>query len=275
STTSVRSRRPTPSTTASCASSSTLGGPTSATTSSRSTSPRIRSCATWCGRLSGRCSPDATWARYSRGAHARRPGRPRRRTACTSSAFGTSRGRAPSSRPVRSRRNRRRLGADHPRLDAPCHADRARTGLHRRRAARERRRARPRARLGGDGGGPGQGARRGGCARAKAAELGRVYRDHKEPLHDTLLGFDGVELTLETLRERGHRLGIVTAKRRSTVDLAFARLPLAHLFEVVVGGDETQRHKPDPEPLLLALARLEADPAQPAYLAHPPYPIPP
>ena len=50
----------------------------------------------------------------------------------------------------------------------------------------------------------------------------------------------------------------MTAKRRVTVELAFARLPLEHLFEVVVGGDETTRHKPDPDPLLLALERLGA-----------------
>ena len=120
-------------------------------------------------------------------------------------------------------------------------------------------------------GGPGLEAQMAAFAPAQTAELVRVYREHNEPLHDTLLGFDGVELTLETLRERGHRLGIVTAKRRSTVDLAFARLPLAHLFDVVVGGDETQRHKPDPEPLQLALARLEADPAEAAYVGDSPY----
>ena len=120
-------------------------------------------------------------------------------------------------------------------------------------------------------GGPGLEAQMAAFAPTQTAELVRVYREHNEPLHDTLLGFDGVELTLETLRERGHRLGIVTAKRRSTVDLAFARLPLAHLFEVVVGGDETQRHKPDPEPLQLALARLEADPGEAAYVGDSPY----
>ncbi len=120
-------------------------------------------------------------------------------------------------------------------------------------------------------GGPGLEAQMEVFAPGRASELARVYRDHNEPLHATLEGFDGIEATLEELRARGHRLGIVTAKRRATVDLAFARLPLAHLFETVVGGDETERHKPDPEPLLLALERLGAEPAQAAYVGDSPY----
>ena len=71
----------------------------------------------------------------------------------------------------------------------------------------------------------------------------------------------------------GRRLGIVTAKRRSTVELAFARVPLAHLFEAVVGGDETERHKPHPEPLLLAAERMGADPAETAYVGDSPFDI--
>jgi pyrophosphatase PpaX len=105
----------------------------------------------------------------------------------------------------------------------------------------------------------------------RTAELVRVYREHNEPLHETLEGFDGIEATLDALRARGHRLGIVTAKRRATVELAFAQLPLSHLFETVVGGDETNRHKPDPAPLHLALERLGARAAEAAYVGDSPY----
>jgi len=120
-------------------------------------------------------------------------------------------------------------------------------------------------------GGPGLEAQMAAFGPRDTAELVRVYRAHNEPLHETLEGFDGIEATLEALRERGHRLGIVTAKRRATVDLAFARLPLAHLFETIVGGDETEQHKPDPAPLRLALERLGAEARDAAYVGDSPY----
>jgi pyrophosphatase PpaX len=105
-------------------------------------------------------------------------------------------------------------------------------------------------------GGPGLEAQMVALDPNRVDELVRVYRAHNEPLHDTLECCAGMDVVLAELEARGHRLGVVTAKRRATVDLAFARLPLEQLFETVVGGDETERHKPDPAPLLLALERL-------------------
>ncbi|MDP9283991.1 MAG: HAD-IA family hydrolase [Actinomycetota bacterium] len=102
-------------------------------------------------------------------------------------------------------------------------------------------------------------------------ELVRVYREHNEPLHDTLECCAGIDEVLATLQDQGRRLGIVTAKRRITVDLAFAQLPIERFFDVVVGGDETDRHKPDPAPLVLALERLSALPADAAYIGDSPF----
>jgi pyrophosphatase PpaX len=102
-------------------------------------------------------------------------------------------------------------------------------------------------------------------------ELVRVYRAHNEPLHDTLEACAGMEDVLVRLHEEGRRLGVVTAKRRATAELAFARVPISHLFETVVGGDETEKHKPDPEPLLLAAERMGIDPATAAYVGDSPF----
>jgi pyrophosphatase PpaX len=120
-------------------------------------------------------------------------------------------------------------------------------------------------------GGPGLEAQMVALDPERVDELVRVYRAHNEPLHDTLEFCADMDVVLARLKERGHRLGIVTAKRRVTVELAFAKLPLEHLFETVVGGDETARHKPDPEPLLLALERLGADAAEAAYVGDSPF----
>jgi pyrophosphatase PpaX len=122
-------------------------------------------------------------------------------------------------------------------------------------------------------GGPGLEAQMSVLAPDHVERLVDVYRAHNEPLHDELEACAGVEDVLVRLHEEGRRLGIVTAKRRSTVELAFDRVPLGHLFETIVGGDETQRHKPDPAPLLLAAERLGADPAETAYVGDSPFDV--
>ena len=122
-------------------------------------------------------------------------------------------------------------------------------------------------------GGPGLEAQMHALAPDRVEELVTVYRAHNEPLHGELACCAGVEDVLVRLKDEGRRLGIVTAKRRATVELAFNVLPLRHLFETVVGGDETKRHKPDPEPLLLAAERLNVDPRDCAYVGDSPFDI--
>jgi pyrophosphatase PpaX len=120
-------------------------------------------------------------------------------------------------------------------------------------------------------GGPGLEAQMHALDPERVDELVRVYREHNEPLHETIGLCAGMDVMLEELKDRGHRLGIVTAKRRRTVDLAFARVPVEHLFDVVVAGDETAQHKPHPAPLRLALERLGASPAEAAYVGDSPF----
>jgi pyrophosphatase PpaX len=106
---------------------------------------------------------------------------------------------------------------------------------------------------------------------SRADELVRVYREHNEPLHDDLVAFEGIERVLERLTSEGRRLGIVTAKRRRTVDLAFALLPLERHFDAVVTSEQTEQHKPHPEPVLTALALLGSQPAQAAFVGDSPF----
>jgi pyrophosphatase PpaX len=122
-------------------------------------------------------------------------------------------------------------------------------------------------------GGPGLEAQMQALSPDRADELVTVYRAHNEPLHDELVCCAGMDEVLVQLKDEGRRLGVVTAKRRQTVELAFARIPIEHLFETVVGGDETKKHKPDPEPLLLALERLGAAPDDAVYVGDAPFDV--
>ncbi len=105
-------------------------------------------------------------------------------------------------------------------------------------------------------------------------ELVDVYRAHNMPLHETLETFPGIPELLLELRRRGHRLGIVTAKRIDTVQLAFDRFPvLRETTEVLVGADDTVRHKPNPDPVLEALLRMGARAEDSAYVGDSPFDI--
>jgi pyrophosphatase PpaX len=107
----------------------------------------------------------------------------------------------------------------------------------------------------------------------RVEELVRVYREHNAPLHDELEAFPGVHDLLERLRGDGRRLGIVTAKRRKTVQLSFDRLGIGEFFDVVVTTDDTDNHKPHPEPVLHALERLDSTPAEGAFVGDSPFDV--
>jgi pyrophosphatase PpaX len=107
----------------------------------------------------------------------------------------------------------------------------------------------------------------------RVEDLVQAYREHNEPLHAELAACAGIEDVLVALRSEGRRLGVVSAKRQATIRLAFDVLDLEGFFEVVVGADDTERHKPHPEPILCALERLGAAPEEAAYVGDSPFDV--
>ncbi len=72
--------------------------------------------------------------------------------------------------------------------------------------------------------------------------------------------FPGVAEGLHAMRELGLRLAVVTNKPRSlTLDL-LEQFGVAECFRAVVAGGDTEKRKPDPEPLLRAFDLLRVTP---------------
>jgi len=104
-------------------------------------------------------------------------------------------------------------------------------------------------------------------------ELVRVYREHNDPQYSELACFDGIVDVLAALKREGRRLGVVSAKRKPTVQRVFDGAGVGAYFDVVVGSDDTERHKPHPEPVLKALELLEAQPHEAAYVGDSPFDV--
>jgi phosphoglycolate phosphatase len=77
---------------------------------------------------------------------------------------------------------------------------------------------------------------------------------------------DGVVPGLDALLKRGIRLGIVSTKYRYRIEAILERLGARDRFDVIVGGEDTETHKPDPEGLRVALRSLGVRPVESVYV---------
>ena len=97
----------------------------------------------------------------------------------------------------------------------------------------------------------------------RVEEMVLDYRTYNLANHDALVKeFVGVMETIETLKIKGYKLGIVTTKRE---DVAFKGLRLMKLdsyFDVMIAYDHVKKVKPDPEPIFLALEKLGSKPEE-------------
>ena len=106
----------------------------------------------------------------------------------------------------------------------------------------------------------------------KGGEICDIYRAYQQVHHDELIRpFPGVRETLESLRERGIRMAVVTSKFTETALRGMNCVGIASFFEDVIGAEKITRPKPDPQPCLEALDILGVDPSQCLCVGDSPY----
>jgi pyrophosphatase PpaX len=106
----------------------------------------------------------------------------------------------------------------------------------------------------------------------KAEELVEVYRVHNAEQHDALVAyFDGTREMLQELLDAGLRLAVVTSKRNQPALRSLELFKLTGYFEVFIGSEDTDKHKPLPDPLLLAAERMRLQHDECVYVGDSPY----
>jgi len=94
-------------------------------------------------------------------------------------------------------------------------------------------------------------------------ELRRDFLDHyADCLTDRTLPFPGVVQALEQLAAEGLRMAVCTNKPAAMSETILERLGLARYFDALLGGDSLPVRKPDPAPLLAAIAGTGAGAAR-------------
>ena len=109
-----------------------------------------------------------------------------------------------------------------------------------------------------------------------AEALLNSYRLHNEENHDALIKeFPGVEEALARLRWAGVQVAVVTSKRRFSVDMALKSFPgLGEVVDQWVTMEDTNEHKPRPEPLHKGLELLGNVPREEAtYVGDSPFDV--
>ncbi len=85
------------------------------------------------------------------------------------------------------------------------------------------------------------------------------YREHYYGSFREIRAFEGVEDVLHDAHAAGWPMAVVTSKVSWGAIEELGQVDLLKYFAAVIGFDDTEQHKPDPEPIFEALERLLVD----------------
>jgi len=108
----------------------------------------------------------------------------------------------------------------------------------------------------------------------KVELLLKTYRDYNLQKHDEVTTiFPGVKETVISLKKQGYQLAIVTSKKNIGARKGLDLFGLTSYIDFFVGYDDTDKHKPNPDPALKALTGLKLTPQEAIMIGDSPYDI--
>ncbi len=98
-------------------------------------------------------------------------------------------------------------------------------------------------------------------------DMVNVYRDYQRRIfRGRVEMFDGMADLVRGLRERGYSVGIVTSRLWSSTNRGVYNFDISDTVDVVVSAEDIDEHKPHPESLLKAAAKLGIEPCEAIYV---------
>lgn len=90
-------------------------------------------------------------------------------------------------------------------------------------------------------------------------EFEQHWMENYKRFSEQAVFFEGVKEMLQALKQKGRFLGIVTSRCKKEYEDYFSNFNLKEIFDLIVCADDTQRHKPNPDPLYkyVKLAKTE------------------
>ena len=88
-----------------------------------------------------------------------------------------------------------------------------------------------------------------------------VYRSFQRTnFSDLITLFPGMKEQVMKCKALGYKTGLVTSRFKRTAMEGLEKFDLTKYFDVIITPEDTDKHKPDPEPVNIALERLGAKP---------------
>ena len=101
---------------------------------------------------------------------------------------------------------------------------------------------------------------------ADAERFGLVWEEYFQELMHLVKPFPGVAQVLSDLRAKGGHTGVVTSRSRTEINYDPHLAVLLPFFDVVIGSEQSERHKPFPDPMLAYLKAAGAEPSEALYI---------
>ncbi len=112
------------------------------------------------------------------------------------------------------------------------------------------------------------------CGEDRIEEYINTFRSFSSQyLEKMVKPFPGIVALLEALDDKGVKMTIVTSRIKWGAELSCKVLGISKFFEAILCIEDTQKHKPDPEPAMKAMAAMQTDPHSTVFVGDSPVDI--